>query len=572
MGDPDDQLRLVQVRDWIAGQSWWDIQQHRMNPPDGGDMHWSRLVDIPIFAMVVVLTPFLAQPLAEHVTVVLLPLLTLGIVVHLIALISRGLFGVIAGLIAAASVIFMLPVVIQLVPMRIDHHGWQLVMFLVGVKYALDPQAPVKAAIVVGAAMAFWMEISIEGLPFAIVFMGALALRWIARDEHRCSQFAWGMASLATTATVIFFSTEKLRVAGNHCDELSPFHLAAFTASALVVTFGTAVTRSFSFQMLPVLKILICAIAAAVAGTIVIQTAPECAGDAFAGLDSLVQKYWYNRVYEGLPLWKQPGGTAAQEIAGLLFGTVAIIMLFARKSHVQSQDRITIALLFLACAAVGLQVARAAVYALCLALILLPPMILMLFANAEKSTKIFQRNAMRLMACALFMPGVVGGNAAVIAENFEKPSRSKKLDREIEATGLPRQCQSQENIASLSKLPAARLMANLDVSPAILQFTRHKVVATGHHRNQSAMRDVILSFTEHPEVAQRIYAKRGIEYLVSCDGSSELLLYRTAAPDGMWARLHKGERISWLDRQPDIGPYRIWLVNTKKLNLSVDHR
>ena len=46
--DPDDQMRLLQVRDWLAGQSWFDLTQHRLNDPAGVPMHWSRVVDLPI--------------------------------------------------------------------------------------------------------------------------------------------------------------------------------------------------------------------------------------------------------------------------------------------------------------------------------------------------------------------------------------------------------------------------------------------------------------------------------------------------------------------------------------------
>ena len=34
--DPDDAMRLAQVRDWIGGQDFYDVSQHRMNPPVGG--------------------------------------------------------------------------------------------------------------------------------------------------------------------------------------------------------------------------------------------------------------------------------------------------------------------------------------------------------------------------------------------------------------------------------------------------------------------------------------------------------------------------------------------------------
>ena len=33
--DPDDAMRLVQVRDWIGGQGFWDVSQHRVTPPLG---------------------------------------------------------------------------------------------------------------------------------------------------------------------------------------------------------------------------------------------------------------------------------------------------------------------------------------------------------------------------------------------------------------------------------------------------------------------------------------------------------------------------------------------------------
>ena len=41
--DPDDVLRMVQVRDLLAGQGWFDLTQHRLDAPVGGvAMHWSR--------------------------------------------------------------------------------------------------------------------------------------------------------------------------------------------------------------------------------------------------------------------------------------------------------------------------------------------------------------------------------------------------------------------------------------------------------------------------------------------------------------------------------------------------
>src|SRR5690349_2023478 len=51
-GDNDSLLRLVQVRDLLAGQGWFDLHQYRMGPEGGFVMHWSRLVDAPIAGII----------------------------------------------------------------------------------------------------------------------------------------------------------------------------------------------------------------------------------------------------------------------------------------------------------------------------------------------------------------------------------------------------------------------------------------------------------------------------------------------------------------------------------------
>jgi hypothetical protein len=64
--DPDDMLRLLQVRDWLAGQSWFDVSQHRMNPPEGAGTHWSRLVDLPIAGLILLTRPLLGAGGRDH--------------------------------------------------------------------------------------------------------------------------------------------------------------------------------------------------------------------------------------------------------------------------------------------------------------------------------------------------------------------------------------------------------------------------------------------------------------------------------------------------------------------------
>ena len=59
LNDTDDNIRFVQVKDWLAGQGWYDLRQYRLNPPEGADIHWSRIVDLPIAALMLFFGAFM---------------------------------------------------------------------------------------------------------------------------------------------------------------------------------------------------------------------------------------------------------------------------------------------------------------------------------------------------------------------------------------------------------------------------------------------------------------------------------------------------------------------------------
>src|SRR3546814_4613905 len=89
--DTDDNPRVQQVRDWLAGQAWFDLRQHRMSPPEGADIHWSRLVDIPLAGMILLFKSFASVPFAERAAVAIAPLLPLGAAMAALAVIIRRL-------------------------------------------------------------------------------------------------------------------------------------------------------------------------------------------------------------------------------------------------------------------------------------------------------------------------------------------------------------------------------------------------------------------------------------------------------------------------------------------------
>src|SRR3546814_867448 len=125
--DPDDALRLVEVRDWMAGQNWFDVTQYRINPPTGGAMHWSRLIDVPIAAFLWAVSLFTPVTIAERLVLPMYPLLVLGLLFAIVGCAMHRLAGKTHAIISVMLLALTMPVLIQFAPMRIDHHGWQII-------------------------------------------------------------------------------------------------------------------------------------------------------------------------------------------------------------------------------------------------------------------------------------------------------------------------------------------------------------------------------------------------------------------------------------------------------------
>ncbi|MFM9815921.1 hypothetical protein ACKI16_46540, partial [Streptomyces scabiei] len=85
-------------------------------------MHWSRLVDMPLAGSILLLRPLLGAALAETVTVVAIPLLTLLCALLLIGRLAAKFFDAETVGIACLVTGIASPLLFQMTPLRIDHH------------------------------------------------------------------------------------------------------------------------------------------------------------------------------------------------------------------------------------------------------------------------------------------------------------------------------------------------------------------------------------------------------------------------------------------------------------------
>src|SRR5689334_8519272 len=74
MPDTDDALRLVEMRDYLHGQGWFDMHMSRLGPT-GYESHWSRLIDAGLVGLFLLFHQVVDGALAERLMRAVWPLL-----------------------------------------------------------------------------------------------------------------------------------------------------------------------------------------------------------------------------------------------------------------------------------------------------------------------------------------------------------------------------------------------------------------------------------------------------------------------------------------------------------------
>lgn len=546
--DGDDALRLQQVRDLLGGQGWFDLHQYRVAPPEGVAMHWTRVVDIPIAAMILLLRPLMGQGLAESIAIVVVPLLHLLAAMALAARLAARQFGPRIGIVAALLVAAAVPASFRMMPLRIDHHAMQFVLALVALN-GLFACAPRMGGALAGAALALALAISLESLPLAVIVGGLCTLRlWRG-------QSAWligYLLSLSLASLALFLATRGLGDLAQHCDAVSPVHVVAL----LWMGGGTAIILPRLRDRPPFVSLLAVGLIGAGAVGLAAAWAPQClAGDAFASVDPLVRKVWLDSVLEGLPVWRQEPGFAATIILLPLFGLIACLRLATRAADRGEQlFWLDYALLLVGATLVGLLVARASGVSCLFATVPAAWQFAEQFARWRQDSLLVRRMGRVVVMITLLLPGVLVDQGVRLLAPAGQASDGR-AQGEV-ALG----CDFSRAVPALAALPKGTLLTGLDIGPTVLVTSGHRVVATAHHRASAAIRDVIDAFLGPDEAARQIMARRGAKMVVICPGGSEARFYAEKAPAGFIAHLMSGKAPGWLEpvTMPDASGVKAW--------------
>lgn len=573
--EPDSAMRLVQVRDLLAGQSWHDTFQYRLNPPAGVEMHWSRLIDVAIAAPIALLTPLLGATTAEVVVAFLWPL---GLLVAFVALMTRMARELVAeedqrGRVEVAAAVLSalaFPALDRFAPGAFDHHNVVLVLVAAAAWGLMTAQRQPLRAVWAGAALSLAVIVAAEALPFLAIGAVAAGGCWIFNPERgRRPLFNFGCGAGATMLVGFVALVPPSSWQDGRCDAFSTSFLwIGLVTAAIAMALGSRLPSALTQS---VARRAACAAAIGMLGAGgLLMLAPDCFGGGYGDVSPEMRALWMAQIAEarslpqlwgddpalffalagaafaglvfaGVGLKRRPGSVSAWVLGGFLCGGVALMAWQVRGASFAT----TFALPFAAVAVVEAQ-AR----------------------YRERAT----RSALAGFALVIVTASAAGWS--VIGQQVQRFAASPDMIA-AHANGRAdvQACFASETLSTLNAEPAGVLLNQFAIGSGVLAASHHSVLAAPYHRNSDGMMATIDAFRASPEGARQQVVQAGASHILVCDGLPEGAFYSSHPAAGVdWTLAHAlqaDEPPAWLEPVEGVAAplklYRIGAAETPVL-------
>lgn len=545
---PDDAMRLVQIRDFLGGQGWFDLAQSRLDPGGPVVMHWSRIIDLPIAALLTALGLILETSTAERVTLFIWPLSLLFALIWVSARLAIRVGGhkcIWAGVLLP---VFALGTLGEFLPGRIDHHGAQIVLTLVLLLLILDAHKDLRSALLAGLTSVIILAIGLEPIALVFVAASALAMHWVVEGQPVRFGLAGFGSAIALAAPVLFVLTApEARYAATACDAFSPAHLIALLAGGG----GFIILASLSPKLDRVTSRAVAA--SAVCGTVlglIGLTYPECLTDPYGHLAPDLKTLWLDHVIEAQSAMSVFSRAPEQLLNYYLMPIAGLAVCAGAIVRARGNDRADWLVLF-AFVALGLAMAVYQVRGAKFAYVLAAPagawLIGALYERYRTAVETHRPRALAGLLAACFLFSAAFHQAASAKIGLALGSEPAKAQVARGSTNPSRACRSTPALAPLNKFAPGLILAPRNLGAHLLLETHHSVLAANYHRNQHGLLLALDILNESESVAQRRAKDNKVRYLLHCPGLVDKRSDGKIAADALVNRINEGNLPSWLE-------------------------
>ncbi|NLS01946.1 hypothetical protein HGP14_00995 [Rhizobium sp. P32RR-XVIII] len=537
--DNDDGMRLVEVRDFLSGQGWFDLMQYRLGV-DGTPMHWSRLIDLPIAALIKFFGLFFAGEQAEAVALAIWPVSLIIPLMLAMAIAGRRIGGAPAMHISLGMTALGVWTTSRFMPGAIDHHNAQIGLVAMMTAMLLDERHSIRSYVIAGLTAALAIAIGVETTPFVAAVCIVVALHWAVEGQaFRNAASAFGL-TLALAISVLFFSTVAPHLYSTvTCDNFSlGFYSLAAIGGGLLAVAATLASRSSRTSRFVALG----GIGIAVAASAVV-IAPQCLHNPLDDLDPMLVKLWLNNISEARSvvamIRAEPFGVGALYAVGLLGIAVCAFRILYR-----DRVRVHAILLFLlvVCWGIGLMQVRGVPFANLIAILPLALLVIDIrrISNNDRENVVIAFCYIMLVLASVPAVWAVGG--ALI--EMQRQTQEAKEDENKPS------CRSREALAPLNAMPVGMVAASSELGVPILRFTGQHVLTAPYHRNPQGMLTEMHIGLSEPKDAEAFLRGAGVSVLAFCPDDYPTMQFAKLKPDGLYSQLAKGNVPSYLQPLP----------------------
>ncbi|MGV1759086.1 hypothetical protein ACQZ6F_22425 [Rhizobium sp. A22-96] len=542
--DNDDAMRLVEVRDFLAGQGWFDMMQYRLGLDGGTLMHWSRFIDLPIAGLIVFFRMFFSPEGAEAAALTVWPLMLILPLMFFMSLMGRriaGVEGMHFSLILTTFFILFSP---RFVPGSIDHDNVQLGLVALTVAMLADENYRPRSFAIAAVALAIQLGIGAETTPFVAVACMAVACLWAWDGEA----FAPAAKAFALTMTLAvggaFFSLVPPRLYSMvTCDNLS----LGFYSIVSVGCVGLLLAAFFASRLSRIGRMVaLAAIGAAVFATVV-AIAPQCLRNPLADLDPMLVDLWLSKVTEAQSIFSvfrtQPDTFAAFYATGFL----AMIVCSFRMLR---GDRVRLHAVLMALIAVNWAITLVQVRGAEFSNLLAIPPLALLLAELRRISAADSEDvgaAFFYVVTALMSVPAVWAVGGALAHKGVVNSFSVAAPAKAEETA---DCASREALAPIAGLQPGVIAAASNMGAPLLRFTPHRTLSGPYHRDPDGMLAELHIGLAKPVEAEVLLREAHVTLVAFCKGDPQVGLLSERNPQGLYAQLSAGRVPTYLEPIP----------------------
>jgi hypothetical protein len=526
LGDTDDAMRLVLVRDLMAGHGWYDQVIARLQPPHGVFLHWSRLLDGALATVIKIFAIVLPPETAELAMRFLWPLFWILPATLCALAIARRLGGSLAIFICAVLLAGNQQAFEQFVPGRIDHHNIQIVMTLIAAACAMAKEQQ-RWAFLAGGATGLGLAIGLEALPFHLLIGASYALPAITGSDDKRTTRSYALSLLVACLLFYCLQTPPWRWALSFCDAIG----LNLVVAVAVMSCGLLAVSLDRIRISTRGHLLIVSAATVMAIGAYLVLDPLCIGGPLAAVDPRIRPFWFKIVDEMQPLpvimkrYRDLGG-------GLIWlstlALLAVIVLLVKEWRRRNSAILIACGLVILAVIAGFEAFRMESYVFWLGFPLLATGFSVLAIRFWNGLMV-----PTVIICVLLSP--VSIKALSLAESAAFGS-----SRGMQWGHAGNRCHATAEYRQLQALPPGLVLADISMGPFILANTRHSVLNAPYHRMVWGILAAHDALTAKGAEAEREFRDLKVDYLVECLASP------ARSPDSIEWDLHHGRIPDWL--------------------------